>query len=105
MLHTVLAWPLINGMTIANEKMINQNCLFLNDFYSDANKTCVIWSLISVEVICKVWLYILEVQVKTKQLSMTIREKNNYFYFIKKGQSVKGLSNLSIIAHQSLLII
>ena len=42
MLHTVLAWPLIDGMTIANEKTIDQTCLFLDDFYSDANKTCVI---------------------------------------------------------------
>ena len=47
--------------------------------------------LISVEVICKVWFYFLEVRVKTKQLSMTIREKRKNFHFIKKSQSVKGL--------------
>ena len=75
-----------------NEKTIDQNCLFLDNFYSDANKTCVIKSLIPVEVLCKVWFYFVEVQVKTKQLSMTIREKRNNFHFIKKGQSVKGLS-------------
>ena len=78
-------------MTIANEKTIDQTCLFLDDFYSDANKTCVIRSLISVEVICKVWFYFLEVRVKTKQLNMTIHEKHKNFHFIKKSQSVKGL--------------
>ena len=51
-LHIVLAWPLIDGMTIANEKTINQNCLFLDDFYSDGNQTCVSQSQVSVEVIC-----------------------------------------------------
>ena len=51
-LHTVLAWLSIDGMTIAIEKSIDQNCLFLDDFYSDGNQTCVGRSPISVEVIC-----------------------------------------------------
>ena len=37
-LHTVLAWPLINSMTITNKKTIDQNCLFLDNFNSDGSK-------------------------------------------------------------------